>query len=114
MFDVYFKFCMAGFFQPPVERPLTNTISFQHPLHNSGAPRPSIPGEGDLQIELLDYVKCMFWFVSYQSIELQKVICFFNILQVILLPKRFHAGQTSLLTVGGLHKYHCEVKKCHM
>lgn len=48
---------MAGFFRPPVERPLTNTISFQHPVHNSAAPRASIPGDRDLRIEMLDYVK---------------------------------------------------------
>lgn len=29
-----------------MERPLTNSVSFQHPVHSSLAPRASIPGDG--------------------------------------------------------------------
>lgn len=40
------KFFIAGFFRQPMERPLTNSVSFQHPVHSSLAPRASIPGDG--------------------------------------------------------------------
>lgn len=37
-------YLQEGFFRPPIERPPTNPVSFQHPAHNSLAPRASIPG----------------------------------------------------------------------
>lgn len=45
LFKWYFKIFMAGFFRQPMERPLTNSVSFQHPVHSSLAPRASIPGD---------------------------------------------------------------------
>lgn len=41
-------FVMAGFFRPPVDRPPSNNLGYQHPIQNPLAFGGPMPGDFDL------------------------------------------------------------------